>query len=206
MVLPPALYNAAGLATERVIVSGDFRQLPPILQTDEECLREELGHDVFALAGVQQDVDNKRQPRRTTMLEEQYRMSEPICQLISDPMYGGRLSTAAERNKTKSVGRDPFSGALTIVDTSTICPVANKDARGSWVNLMSALVVRNIIRHLADTRFATRADDAGVVVPYSGQRKLLERMLKDAGLTEVAAGTVHRYQGDEKRLIVLDFG
>ena len=43
MVLLPALFHAAGLAREKVIVSGDFRQLPPIVQTDEEAILAELG-------------------------------------------------------------------------------------------------------------------------------------------------------------------
>src|SRR5262249_31668303 len=46
MVLLPALFHAAGLAKEKVIVSGDFRQLPPIVPTDEEAILAELGCDV----------------------------------------------------------------------------------------------------------------------------------------------------------------
>jgi hypothetical protein len=44
----------------------------------------------------------------------------------------------------------------------------------------------------------------GVIVPYAAQRKLLQRILNDSGLQQITAGTVHRYQGDQKRLIVID--
>lgn len=205
MLMPPALYNAAGLATERVIVSGDFRQLSPIVSTNERCLREELGRDVFSLAGIQRDFDaKKRDLRRTTLLDEQYRMAEPICRLLSQPIYRGRLRTSVHRSNATRLPPAPFAGALTIVDTSTLGPVAAKDARGSWANLMSALTVRNICRHLSEAGFATDRNGVGAIVPYSGQRKLIQRMLADAGLNTITAGTVHRYQGDEKRLIVLD--
>lgn len=205
MLIPPALYNAAGLATERVVVSGDFRQLSPIVPTSERCLREELGRDVFSLAGIQRDFDaGVPVLARTTLLDEQYRMAEPICRLLSQPMYRGRLRTSAKRAAPELLAPPPFSGPLTIVDTSTLGPVATKDARGSWANLMSALIVRNICRHLSAAGYAAGRDRVGVVVPYAGQRKLLQRMLADAKLDAITVGTVHRYQGDEKQLVVLD--
>jgi hypothetical protein len=205
MLIPPALYNAAGLATERVIVSGDFRQLSPIVSTNERCLREELGRDVFSLAGIQRDFDAKRRDlKRTTLLDEQYRMADPICRLLSQPMYRGRLHTSMQRKNDTRQAPEPFAQPLTIVDTSTLGPVAAKDARGSWANLMSALTVRNICRHLSEAGFATDREGVGAIVPYAGQRKLIQRMLADASLDTITAGTVHRYQGDEKRLIVLD--
>lgn len=205
MLIPPALYNAASLATERVIVSGDFRQLSPIVSTNERCLQEELGRDIFSLAGIQRDFDAKRRDlKRTTLLDEQYRMADSICRLLSQPMYRGRLRTSAQRPEAKVLAPAPFAGPLTIVDTSTLGPVAAKDARGSWANLMSALTVRNVCRHLSEAGYASDRDGVGAIVPYAGQRKLIQRMLADAKLDTITAGTVHRYQGDEKRLIVLD--
>jgi DNA polymerase III delta prime subunit len=205
MLIPPALYNAAGLATERVTVSGDFRQLSPIVPTNEGCLKEELGRDVFSLAGIQRDFDaKKRDLKRTTLLVEQHRMADPICRLLSQPMYRGLLRTSPQRKKPERQAPAPFGGPLTIVDTSTLGPVAARDARGSWANLMSALTVRNICRHLSEAGFAKDRHGVGAIVPYAGQRKLIQRMLDDASLDTITAGTVHRYQGDEKRLIVVD--
>jgi AAA domain len=93
MVLLPALFHAAGLAKGKVIVSGDFRQLPPIVQTDEEAILVELAPDVFRRAGITKAINSGARPKRTVMLEEQSRMNEQICQMISRPMYEGRLRT-----------------------------------------------------------------------------------------------------------------
>ena len=202
MLLLPALFHAAGLARESVVISGDFRQLPPIMQSEQEALRRELGKDVFHVAGIEEDVRTGRS-KRMRMLEEQFRMAEPICRLISLPMYDGRLRTADEWRAADRSPPSPFSGSLTIVDTSYTGPVAAKDPAGSKFNLMNALIVRNICRHLSDNGFG-EAKDVGVIVPYAAQRKLLRRILNDAGLEQIVAGTVHRYQGDEKRLIVID--
>jgi hypothetical protein len=198
----PALFHAAGLAKESVVISGDFRQLPPIILSEQEALRRELGKDVFHVAGIEEDVRSGRS-KRMVMLEEQFRMAEPVCRLVSLPMYNGRLWTADEWRVADRSPPNPFLGPLTIVDTSYIGPVVAKDPAGSKFNLMNALIVRNICRHLSDNGFG-EAKDVGVIVPYAAQRKLLRRILNDAGLEQIVAGTVHRYQGDEKRLIVID--
>ena len=202
MLLLPALFHAAGLGKESVVISGDFRQLPPIMQSEQEALRRELGKDVFHVAGIEEDVRSRRS-KRMRMLEDQFRMAEPICRLVSVPMYNGRLRTADAWRAADRSPPNPFSGPLTIVDTSYVGPVVAKDPAGSKFNLMNALIVRNICRHLSDNGYG-EAKDVGVIVPYAAQRKLLRRILNDARLEQIVAGTVHRYQGDEKRLIVID--
>jgi DNA polymerase III delta prime subunit len=94
MVLLPALYFVAGLATERVIISGDFRQLPPIIPSRQQAIHDEIGKDAFAAAGV----DEKPGACRAD-LYLQYRMAEPICDLITRPMYDGHLKTASDRQR-----------------------------------------------------------------------------------------------------------
>ena len=55
MVILPALYYSAALARERVVISGDFRPLPPIVQTDQRELFEAIGRDVFWGDGHNED-------------------------------------------------------------------------------------------------------------------------------------------------------
>jgi len=92
MVLLPALYFVAGLAKERVVVSGDFRQLPPIVPSRQKAIHDEIGQDAFVVAGV-----TDRKNPRCTMLNLQHRMTEEICRLISKPMYEGELQTSPEQ-------------------------------------------------------------------------------------------------------------
>jgi superfamily I DNA and/or RNA helicase len=47
MVMLPAVYYASGLAKEKVIISGDPRQLSPIVPTEQAAIKEVLGQDVF---------------------------------------------------------------------------------------------------------------------------------------------------------------
>ena len=51
MVMLPAIYYVSGLAKEKVIVSGDFRQLSPIVPTEQAAIQEIIGSDIFQTAG-----------------------------------------------------------------------------------------------------------------------------------------------------------
>ncbi|MEL6427933.1 MAG: AAA domain-containing protein [Planctomycetota bacterium] len=205
MALLPALYVAGGLALERVIVSGDFRQLAPIVTTEEEELREELGRDVFETAGVVELCERRAEAAHVQMLREQFRMAPSICERISGPMYAGELVTAAGRRANPLPAPTPFVGALTVVDTSRLHPFESLSMGGSRTNLLHTLVTRNIALQLKQAGCLPSVDSMGVVTPYKAQAALHREVLNDAGLELVAAGTVHRYQGDEKSLIAVDF-
>lgn len=203
MVMMPALFYAAGLAREKVVISGDFRQLSPIVQTDQQEIFEAVGGDVFQTSGLVDAFREKRSLKRAVMLDEQYRMDGNICKIISSRMYSDKLETSADRKSATEKLPNPFHRPLTIVDTSTIYPFSNKDLFNSRYNLMHALAVRNLCFFLKEEGFL-KPNSVGVCTPYAAQAKLSKKVLVGSGLEEVAAGTVHRYQGDEKSVMILD--
>jgi hypothetical protein len=205
MVILPALYFAVGLAREKAVISGDFRQLPPIVQTEQKAILDEIGTDVFHAAGVVEAVDASDNDPRVVMLEEQYRMHKAICGLISDFMYRGRLRPSASVMAWPAKARDPLSGPLTIIDTSSLWPFETQTASFSRYNLVHALVVRNLLLRLHEAGH-TNDGAFGVCTPYAAQAKLIRRLIEDEKYLkgEVSAGTVHRYQGDEKTAIIID--
>ena len=83
MVQLPAIYYTAGLAKDSLVISGDFRQLSPIIPTNEKAILDEIGEDVFSRAGIKDAFQNKEKLKRTVLLDVQYRMPENICNLIS---------------------------------------------------------------------------------------------------------------------------
>ena len=108
MVLLPACYHAAGLAQTRVVISGDFRQLPPILPTENADIQKGMGGDVFERAGITRSIEAERGIQNLVMLKDQWRYPHAICDLVSHPMYGGRLRTAVRRERTTPICQDPF--------------------------------------------------------------------------------------------------
>jgi hypothetical protein len=204
MVLLPALFHAAGLARGKVIVSGDFRQLPPIVQTDEEAILAELAIDVFGRAGITEAVNSHVQPKRTVMLEQQSRMHEQICGMISVPMYDNKLKTF-DYKPTDILPPAPFETTLTVIDTSTILPFVNRDPVGSRYNLMHGLALRNLVHHFQRDGYLMSGKRLGICSPFAAQARLLKRLIADLRLGSlVDAGTVHRYQGNEKEMMVID--
>lgn len=210
MVMLPALFNAAGLAQEKVVISGDFRQLAPIIQTEQKAIFEAIGGEVFRSTKI--STMKEQYKKRIVMLKEQYRMDDQICRLISSRMYKGELHTACREASFGNCPPPPFDGPLTIVDTSSIWPFVNRDPFNSRYNLMNALAIRNLCSFFKSRNYLIATNEngdnenrVGVCTPYAAQSKILRRILDGAGLkTIVDTGTVHRYQGDEKHVIIMD--
>lgn len=207
MVMLPAIYYVSGLAKEKVIVSGDFRQLSPIVPTEQTAIRDVIGLDVFQAAGITEAVNAKKTPKRTVILKDQYRMNDAICQLISPTMYNNWLKTQVQSKSETRHPPPPFSGSLTVIDTSPIQPFVNRHGSSRY-NLMNALAIRNLVRHFLEAGFvasdagsSTDQSRLGVCTPFAAQRDVLKRLTSGNG---VIVGTVHRYQGDEKLAMVID--
>lgn len=211
MLMPPLVYYAAGLAAQAVTIAGDFRQLPPIVMSDEPLAAEWLKCDVFEKAGIPDCVARRQPPPNLVTLGTQYRMREPICAVVNKLFYDDRpLHSDPSVNRANS--HFPLSEApLLYVDTAPFHPwTALRVGTYSRYNLFHALLVRNIVLHLAETGFLPHAgkpnNAVGAVAPYSSQARLIQALIDDrlgargAGV----AATVHRFQGNQKDVMVLD--
>jgi ssDNA-binding Zn-finger/Zn-ribbon topoisomerase 1 len=220
MVMLPAVYYVSGLSKEKVIVSGDFRQLSPIIPTQQGAILELIGQDVFHEAGISKNFRTHggreisgKNPNRTVMLTEQYRMKDEICDLITDKMYIGNLLTHHPLETPPPSPPSPFDGELTVVDTSPIQPFVNRHGSSRY-NLMNALAIRNLVRHFRESGFLVGSavesgNDGdrysegrlGVCTPFAAQRDVLKKLVEGS---DVVVGTVHRYQGDQKSAMIID--
>lgn len=211
MLMPPLVYYAAGLATTSVTVAGDFRQLPPIVISDEPLAAEWLKCDAFEKAGIPQRLKRREPTPQLVTLGIQYRMREPICDVVNKLFYADHpLRSAPSVNHGGA--QFPLASALLLyVDTAPFHPwVALRIGTYSRYNLFHALLVRNIVLHLADTGFLPPEgepnDAVGAVAPYASQARLIQALLDDRLGSRAAgiAATVHRFQGNEKQAMVLD--
>lgn len=211
MILLPMAFYAAGLSTERIVIAGDFRQLPPILQTEQQEIHETLALDIFERAGITKAISSKRHPAGLVMLVEQYRMHQSFGSIVSKVFYesggGDALRPADPRQSSAEPPAlpRPFAQRITIVDTSRVWPFAVRDAFKSRFNLMHALAVRNLVLHLRETGYLVN-ESLGVCTPYSAQAKLIGAILKAHEIDEklVRTRTAHGFQGDERGIMVID--
>ncbi len=227
MVGLPSVWFAAGIAARRVVVAGDFRQLPAVTRasTDHRATEADRRHsqlwmdrDAFHAAGL---VDARggavQSDRRMVALDEQYRMRPAICALVNEVAYpDAPLRTG--RPDTSSLPASPLiESPLVLVDTSSrVLKGTGNQAHLS--NPVHEAVIHELIRGLQyDTVLPPRGwtelpdgrrptDLLAVIAPYKNQKKILNASLKHRfgeaydGLVD----TVHRFQGSQRPLVVID--
>jgi ssDNA-binding Zn-finger/Zn-ribbon topoisomerase 1 len=205
MLLLPMTYFAAGKAKKRVILVGDFQQLPPIVCSDSDNVLKWIKADPFVKWKVDQSkVRKESRPPVFVALREQGRMHEEICDLVSQSFYEPKwLTTASYVNNRKD--SPPSLGKTTkrilFVNTSTLGGWSSKRyGKGSLFNVTHAALVGGIVEEL---RKKGHSDCIGIVTPYAAQRELIATLL-GGSLPEDAVGTAHKFQGGEKDTIIID--
>lgn len=222
----PAIICAASLAQKKAVLVGDFFQLPPIAKHNvnaseksvEEAEKEKilvnnwLKRDIFDFVGITGDITNGRIPNEwLVQLKEQFRMHPDISALINKLVYEYFNSEFGLENgeDTHEYGKDklhkdPLPNAhLGIFDTGKIGAVPSKTDNGSIYNITHALLIIN----LAKQAVASGYEKIGIISAYRAQVNLIQKMLKDEMpkyLKRIVADTIHRFQGDEKEIIIFD--
>ena len=190
------MFYAACLCTQRAIVVGDPRQLPPIVQSSDETVRRAIGRNIFEVT-----VPAPEDAEVVAMLAVQYRMHPAIGGLVGRLFYGDRLIHGADRAATEAIAaRAPYPGApVIVVDTQSTCLRAPKGA--SRVNPTSAEVTAELA--LAAVRGGTTS--IGVITPYAAQAVEIRRLLAARKIADVVeCSTIHRFQGRECDVVILD--
>lgn len=207
MATLPTIHFAASLATKRVVVSGDFRQLPPIIETSNKHIEKIIGSNIFLYSKSQSEpiarlFGGSNNIANAHMLEWQYRMPEKLCQLISDFYYNARLKTAPALEHIETLAPEGLEEELIVVDTSDLNPFCDVNGTGSRNNMVHALISERIARLFVNLE---QSGTVGVCSPFRSQSILVNRIFKQSGLAhEVAVGTIHKFQGDEKDTIIFD--
>ena len=178
------------------------------MQTRTDVGQRWPGRDIFAASGVRPAAESGRAHPLVTLLDSQYRMAGEIAGVVSDLAYGSRLRTVERASTRRIAGRAPFAGErVVVVDISGLAGGAMVDAvvsAGSRMNPVSGAVA------LALAATAARAagidqPTVAVVTPYRTQARLLLAGIRDLGIDgQVEAATVHRFQGSERDVVVID--
>ena len=184
---------------KRVLFAGDPQQLAPIVQSEHPDAKEWLGKSVFC-----------RRPDghpSVCQLNEQSRMAEPICEVISQTFYDGDLTVAAEKHKDPKwlADRRPVDvagyGAKNAYLIRTDSEGKYVPSMGGFVRFETADLVCTLVGRLTKV---VNPEQLLVLTPYRAQRALIKRKLFNAGFKKVVVSTVHRAQGSEKDTVIFD--
>lgn len=213
MSLLPLTFFAAGKASKRVVIVGDFNQLPAIvIASDKENVIEWIKKDPFEKFEVRKGLKNKNLPIPVVGLRVQDRMIKDINDLISKHFYNNRLECSKRIIDSRSSLKLSFSttgNRILYIDTGPLGAWSSKRAgKGSCFNITSAAIVASLIDKInSSSIFNSNSQNAvGVVTPYAAQRDLLIQLLIDYYdlIKEDSIGTAHRFQGSEKEIIIFD--
>lgn len=199
MAVLPTLFYCASLATRKAIMVGDPKQLPPVVQSRNRFVHKAMGRSIFEVT-----VPDPHRSELVVMLDTQYRMHPAIGSLVSDLFYDGKLAhgeCTAEREAIAA--REPFPGhPMVLVDTCGISRCAARDGTFSRHNEATAQQCVD----LAAKAVRAGIETVAVITPYVEQARLIAKLLKAARIPRdrVECQTVHRFQGNERDLVILD--
>jgi superfamily I DNA/RNA helicase len=193
------------LASRRVVLVGDSKQLAPISKISRILPTNQMTW--LANSGLSHLNKIRTSEIGVHVLQEQRRMHADICSVVSDYQYDGFLTTAPEIQNRQYPLSDLLSG-----QSRTIWYVLDDDGeelpsiraeRGpgnrSWVR---AVTSRILTRLFGDQTL--RVTKGLFISPFKAQAKEIASFLATNGLSSWSASTVHSQQGSEADVVIFD--
>jgi len=208
MAFIPQVAFATSLG-KRMIVCGDFKQLPPIASSRHPLVNEWLKEDIFHKAGVTESIQEEKLHPHLFLLKEQRRMHPDISSFTNKYIYqslvGDHPNVAAARQGI--VDKQPFPNRASIQldtsDTGTHC--IKERTSNSRLNMWQLLLSFQLIHEA----FLAGNRSIGYITPYRAQALLMEKLLADLygkqlQEADIVAATIHRFQGSERDVMIFD--
>ena len=209
MATIPQILFASCIATEMIVCFGDFRQLPPII---DSRISSALTVDVYSWVGITQAVDSGSGHELLVSLHEQHRCHPDIARFVGNQLYLGKLTTAEEslsRTSRIALAEPVPKRALVLLDTSGYpsrvlrYPTSNTSSRynvfDAFVAVQTAIVAKkNCVEEVAGEC------TVAIITPYAPQAQLIRSLLRGIGVEGIKCSTVHGFQGSAAQIVVLD--
>lgn len=183
----------------RTLFAGDPSQLSPIVSSDDACAQRWLGRSPFAL--MKEDAPS------TVLLNQQSRMVEPICRVVSRVFYKNRLAMADDSERKSDWRRHRQLVHIGRMGQANVY-LHQIHNEGTWLTAHhgpirheSAHSVAELVREITVVH---EARDLLVLTPFRSQCALIRRLLRQADCARVTVSTVHRAQGGERHTVIFD--
>lgn len=183
------------------LFAGDPQQLSPVVRSAATLVQRWLGSSPFSKKPVNGPS--------VCFLDEQSRMAEPICGLVSHLFYDGLLRVAEgvkDDAKWLATRRREFAGIPPDVHVHT----EDVSTEGGWSQTYNGPIRYESADRMGQlVATAVQQDgwdhkDIVVLTPFRAQRALIRRRLREHGVHHVKVSTVHRAQGSEVPVIIFD--
>lgn len=196
----------ASVAKEKLIISGDYRQLQPIALSQTPLAAKWLHKDIFEHVGISDGGAHSL----LSMLHVQHRMSESICDIINNAFYFNRLETNINEVNRLGAGYPPVPGHHVVF--MSVTPANGSHTQRTDNHSKYNIATSEIVLQLVD-KIARRPGkiEVGIITPYAAQAQRIKKLILEKSKSEVnpkykdvKVGTVHSFQGDESDIIIFD--
>jgi superfamily I DNA and/or RNA helicase len=200
----PSLAAASFFAVNGLVVGGDPQQLPPIFPEDAEEPNEWFRANIFDMAGVTHRTDP-----RAAFLDTQYRMQQEIGDLVSHMFYDGALKTGTNSLPLlKGLGgRVVFIHSPGSVEMVGRTYFDTEDQR-RYNEIHADSAARAALMAL---KHGVKPSEIGIIAPYNAQVVKTLQKVRELSFQErlnmqgLKVSTIHSFQGQERRVIIVDF-
>ncbi|XP_037716828.1 uncharacterized protein LOC119551516 [Drosophila subpulchrella] len=199
--------------TSNLILSGDHKQLGPVLQSqraNEWGLGQSLFERLMQRKCYQVDEDGSYNPAVQTRLIRNYRSHPEIVSLYNELYYGGKLRAHAPM---ESVCR--FQNWFHMPNADF--PIMFHSVFGTTMNTKSSVSLCNnkeidaVMDYVKDLMYfglngeKVSQTDIGIISPYKNQYQRIQEQLNMRNWSQIDCGSVELFQGKEKQVIIVSF-
>ncbi len=203
----PMLFYVCSLVKKKVLIFGDPNQLAPIKLANTIAAERWLKKDIFREADA---VEESPEDSRIRSLKNQYRMHKEIFEIVNNNFYGclhdRRPRIDKEYNKYDNLIPMP-EHRVAVIDTSNANAYMSTEKTGpkSWsrYNLYHIQILERVLHDLIDSNYIEQKE-IGIITPYRSQASFIRAILIELGLKDIDLGTVHSFQGIEKKYVIFD--
>ncbi|HEV3154877.1 MAG TPA: TM0106 family RecB-like putative nuclease [Candidatus Baltobacteraceae bacterium] len=185
---------AVSAAARNIVLLGDPSQLAQVSQG---------AHPLHAGGSVLEHVlggDHTVAPDRGIFLDRSYRMHPAICDFISQNLYDGRLLADPETALQQVHSPGLYGSGLRYIPLQHEGNSRESRQEAERIADEIALLLRGTFTQHDGTARPLCEADIIVVTPYNAQRRLITRVLREAGI-DVRVGTVDKFQGQEAAVV-----
>ena len=196
--------------SNKVIMLGDYQQIPPMVDQDLRDLCERNEVDTKYLESSLFEVLYKEYMPQTNkiLLNEQFRMPAEIADLISDQFYEGKYKSFIGKRNMKSLFPSISSCPFVFVDTSNEKNrfETSNPGTGAFNSLESELINKLLKKIHSINPEMNLEENVGVISPYKLQAKTIcEGLHSFIVKPEEMVATVDSFQGQERDVIIYSF-
>ena len=187
------LYSIAAslLASRHLVYAGDPKQLPPIVQASGSNAAKWIGKNIYDWLGV--EMEGEVAATKLSLLRTQYRMTNQIGGVVSRLNYNDLLRH----------GRGHNGPRIEFIAIPEEWQTTNYSVpQHSYYHLAAIPLMHGLAGGLIDLK------ELLLLSPFRPQRSLLSALAydlrKNGNDSKITASTIHRAQGSEAKVVVVD--